>query len=145
MIGAMRALVLLLVSTTTSAATYSVGATRTYTSVCTLAAAVPLQPGDVVEIDPGTYTDASQLTASGTAQAPITLRGVPGMARPVFDATGLDLSRADSVPRAIFQFCDDPMLPTWGQCEYQRRGLREDRGLFGFESLSILRRTSFAS
>jgi hypothetical protein len=62
-----------------------------------------LQPGDIVEVDPGTYTDACQLTASGTAAKPITLRGVPGP-RPLFDATGLDLSGAGSVPRAIFQF-----------------------------------------
>jgi len=54
-------------------------------------------------VDPGTYTDACQLTASGTAQAPIVLRGVAGT-RPVFDATGLDLSGSGSVPRAIFQF-----------------------------------------
>lgn len=83
--------------------TYSVGASHMYTSPCQLAAAVQLQPGDVIEVDPGTYTDACQLTASGTAQQPITLRGVGGE-RPVFDATGLDLSGSGSVPRAIFQF-----------------------------------------
>ena len=82
--------------------TYSVGATHMYTSPCKLAAAVQLQPGDVIEVDPGTYTDYCQLTASGTAQAPITVRGVAG-ARPVFDATGVDLSGSGSVPRAIFQ------------------------------------------
>ena len=85
------------------ATTYPVGASRTYKSPCLLAAAVTLQPGDIVEVDPGTYTDACQLTASGTAALPITLRGVPGP-RPVFDATGLDLSGSGSVPRAIFQF-----------------------------------------
>src|SRR3569623_1587817 len=84
------------------AMTYSVGASHMYTSPCKLAAAVQLQPGDVIEVDPGTYTDACQLTASGTAQQPITLRGVGG-ARPVFDASGLDLSGSGSVPRAIFQ------------------------------------------
>lgn len=83
--------------------TYSVGASQMYTSPCKLAAAVQLQPGDVIEVDPGTYTDACQLTASGTAQQPITMRGLAG-ARPVFDATGLDLSGSGSVPRAIFQF-----------------------------------------
>ena len=57
----------------------------------------------MVEVDPGTYTDACQLTASGTESAPIVLRGAPGP-RPVFDAVGLDLSGAGSVPRAIFQF-----------------------------------------
>ena len=85
------------------ATTYPVGASRAFKSPCQLAAAVALQPGDIVEVDPGTYTDACQLTASGTAAMPITLRGVPGP-RPVFDATGLDLSGSGSVPRAIFQF-----------------------------------------
>ena len=84
------------------ATTYQVGAARTYGSPCKLAAAVALMPGDVVEVDAGTYTDACQLTASGTAAAPIVMRGVSGP-RPVFDATGLDLSGAGSVPRAIFQ------------------------------------------
>ncbi|MBV8761453.1 MAG: hypothetical protein JO257_29420 [Deltaproteobacteria bacterium] len=84
------------------AMTYSVGASHMYTSPCMLAAAVQLQPGDVIEVDPGTYTDACQLTASGTSTQPITVRGVGG-ARPVFDATGLDLSGSGPVPRAIFQ------------------------------------------
>ena len=88
---------------TAFATTYPVGASRTYHSPCLLAAAVTLQPGDIVEVDAGTYTDACQLTASGTAQAPILMRGVAGP-RPVFDATGLDLSGSGSVPRAIFQF-----------------------------------------
>src|SRR5262249_60154723 len=86
-----------------AATTYPVGPSRAYVSPCALAAAVTLGPGDVVEVDPGTYHDACQLTASGSAAAPIVLRGVPGP-RPVFDATGLDLSGAGSVPRAIFQF-----------------------------------------
>src|SRR5262249_56965812 len=100
-----RRLTLLLVLTTVPAwaTTYPVGASRAYKSPCLLVADVVLQPGDIVEVDPGTYTDACQLTASGTAALPITLRGVPGP-RPVFDATGLDLSGAGSVPRAIFQF-----------------------------------------
>ena len=85
------------------ATTYPVGPSRTWTSPCALAAGVALQPGDVVEVDPGTYTDACQLTASGSQAMPIVLRGVAGP-RPVFDATGLDLSGAGSVPRAIFQF-----------------------------------------
>ena len=85
------------------ATTYPVGASRTYKSPCLLVASVTLQPGDVVEVDPGTYTDACKLTASGTAANPIILRGVPGP-RPVFDATGLDLSGSGPVPRAIFQF-----------------------------------------
>jgi hypothetical protein len=93
----------LVAATPVRATTYAVGASRTYGSPCLLVAAVTLQPGDIVEVDPGTYTDACQLTASGTAAMPITLRGVAGP-RPVFDATGLDLSGSGSVPRAIFQF-----------------------------------------
>jgi len=88
---------------TAFATTYPVGPSRAKHSPCELVASVALQPGDIVEVDPGTYTDACQLTASGTAQAPIVLRGVAGT-RPVFDATGLDLSGSGSVPRAIFQF-----------------------------------------
>jgi hypothetical protein len=93
----------LLLSVAADAATYSVGASRTYTSPCTLAANVTLGPGDLIEVDPGTYTDACQLVASGTAVAPITVRGLAGTP-PLFDATGVDLSGAGSVPRAIFQF-----------------------------------------
>jgi MYXO-CTERM domain-containing protein len=91
------------IAATASATTYPVGATRTYHSPCLLVAAVTLQPGDIVEVDQGTYTDACQLTASGTEQAPIIMRGVAG-ARPVFDATGIDLSGSGQVPRAIFQW-----------------------------------------
>ena len=99
----LTALLIALTAQASGATTYPVGATRTWKSPCALAAGVMLQPGDVVEVDSGTYTDACQLTASGTQAAPIVLRGVPGP-RPVFDATGLDLSGAGSVPRAIFQF-----------------------------------------
>ncbi|HZX42508.1 MAG TPA: hypothetical protein VFE93_11775, partial [Myxococcaceae bacterium] len=82
---------------------YPVGPSRAWKSPCALEAGVTLQPGDVVEVDFATYTDACQLKASGTEAAPIILRGVPGP-RPLFDAAGLDLSGAGSVPRAIFQF-----------------------------------------
>lgn len=94
---------LLLVSGSAFATTYPVGPSRTYLSPCALAKTVALQPGDVIEIDPGVYTDACQLIASGTMQAPIVMRGAAG-ARPVFDATGIDLSGSGSVPRAIFQW-----------------------------------------
>ncbi len=90
-------------ASTAFATTYQVGATRTYHSPCALVSAVALQPGDVIEVDAGTYQEACQLTASGTEQAPIVMRGVAGP-RPVFDATGLDLSGSGQVPRAIFQF-----------------------------------------
>jgi hypothetical protein len=85
------------------ATTYSVGASRVYSSPCVLVASVSLGAGDIVEVDPGTYTDACELDASGTVLAPITLRGLPGP-MPVFDATGVDLSGVGSIPRAIFQF-----------------------------------------
>jgi hypothetical protein len=68
-----------------------------------LVTVVPLAAGDTIEVDPGTYTDACELTASGTAAAPITLRGLPGTL-PLFDATGVDVSGVGSTPRAIFQF-----------------------------------------
>ena len=88
------------------ATTYQVGASRTYKSPCDLGkpvGGVMLQPGDIIEVDAGTYTDACQVTASGTAQAPIVMRGVAGP-RPVFDATTADVSGSGSVPRAIFQW-----------------------------------------
>lgn len=97
------ALGILLTGSTAFATTYPVGASRTYHSPCALGQAVALQPGDIIEVDPGVYTDACQLKASGTLQAPIVMRGVAGP-RPIFDATGLDLSGSGSVPRAIFQF-----------------------------------------
>jgi MYXO-CTERM domain-containing protein len=92
-----------LVATAAGGTTYPVGPSRTYKSPCDLASKVALQPGDVVEVDPGTYGDACQLAPSGSSSAPITLRGLPGP-MPVFDATGIDLSGVGSIPRAIFQF-----------------------------------------
>jgi hypothetical protein len=88
---------------TAGATTYPVGSTRMYHSPCLLVAAVTLQPGDIIEVDAGTYTDVCQLTASGTEQAPIIMRGVAGP-RPVFDAASADVSGIGSVPRAIFQW-----------------------------------------
>ncbi|MDB4966810.1 MAG: putative peptidoglycan bound protein, partial [Myxococcales bacterium] len=98
-----RLLSILLLPSVASATTYQVGAARTQKSPCALAQAVALMPGDVIEVDAGTYTDQCQLTASGTAAQPIVMRGVAGP-RPVFDATGKDLSGAGPVPRAIFQW-----------------------------------------
>jgi hypothetical protein len=83
--------------------TYSVGPTRTYTSPCALVALVSLVPGDTILVDTATYTDACELTASGTAVAPISLQGLSGP-MPLFDAAGVDLSGVGSTPRAIFQF-----------------------------------------
>jgi hypothetical protein len=62
-----------------------------------------LKPGDVVEIAPGTYREVMKIRASGTPQAPIVIRGAAGEPRPVFDATGLDVSGKGGVPRAILQ------------------------------------------
>ncbi|MCX6928657.1 MAG: right-handed parallel beta-helix repeat-containing protein [Verrucomicrobia bacterium] len=81
------------------AATYQVGATRTYHAVGSLPA---LNPGDSVEIDPGTYSEVKRWTAAGTAAQPITVRGV-GASRPVFDAAGLNVDGAMPHPRAVFQ------------------------------------------
>jgi len=62
-----------------------------------------LKPGDVVEIAPGTYREVMKIKVSGTAAAPIVIRGAPGKPRPVFDATGIEVSGKGSVPRAILQ------------------------------------------
>jgi hypothetical protein len=94
-----------LASSSAIAATYEVGASQQHKSPCELFTAVTLAPGDVVLVDPGTYTDACQVTQSGTAQSPLVMQGKPGP-RPVFDATGLNLTGAGSVPRAVFQFND---------------------------------------
>jgi len=62
-----------------------------------------LKPGDVVEIAPGTYREVLKIKANGTAAAPIVIRGAPGKPRPVFDATGLDVSGKGGAPRGVFQ------------------------------------------
>src|SRR5260370_42107188 len=83
-------------TTSSSAATYQVGPTRTYHTVGALPA---LTAGDVVEVDPATYNEVKRWTVSGTAAKPIVIRGVGGV-RPIFDATnevvdgGLPHSRA---------------------------------------------------
>lgn len=62
-----------------------------------------LQPGDVVEVDPGTYREVMKVKVSGTREAPIVIRGAPGRERPLFDADKLDTSGKGPIPRAIFQ------------------------------------------
>ncbi len=79
--------------------TYQVGPTRSYQTVGSLPA---LSPGDVVEIDPATYHEVKRWTQPGTASQPIIVRGV-GATRPLFDATGLDVSGSLPNPRAVFQ------------------------------------------
>ena len=82
------------------AVTYQVGPTRANK---TLGAVVPtLKAGDTVAIDPGTYRETARLTADGSLNAPITIRGV-GAERPVFDAMGLDTSGRGPIPRGVFQ------------------------------------------
>jgi hypothetical protein len=92
-------LVLVLLAVSAHAATYQVGPGKTY---ATLSAVPALVAGDVVEVYSGTYNECKRLTASGTASAPITIRGM-GTTRPVFDGTGLNLTGAGSVPRALIQ------------------------------------------
>jgi hypothetical protein len=93
----------MLVPSVASAMTFKVGAARMYTSPCALIQAVALLPGDVIEVDGGTYADACQITQSGSQAMPIVLRGVAG-ARPVLDAAGKDLNGVGSTPRAILQW-----------------------------------------
>ncbi len=81
------------------AATYQVGPARAYHTVGSLPA---LSPGDVVEIDPATYSEVKRWTRPGTAAQPIVVRGV-GASRPVFDATGQNVDGALPHPRAVFQ------------------------------------------
>ena len=79
---------------------YQVGPQRTFS---TLGAVVEkLGPGDIVEIDAGTYREAVKIQCNGNAQAPIILRGV-GVTRPIFDAQGLVLSGRGATPRAALQ------------------------------------------
>jgi PKD repeat protein len=81
------------------AATYQVGVTRQYT---TLRSLPTLAPGDVVEIDSGTYSEARIWSVDGTETAPITIRGV-GATRPVIDGTGVNVEGSFPHPRALFQ------------------------------------------
>ncbi len=61
-----------------------------------------LGPGDVVEVEPGTYNEVMRVLCNGTVSNPITIRGV-GATRPIFDATGLNVSGSLPNPRAVFQ------------------------------------------
>ena len=84
----------------TFAATYHVGAAR---EIKTLNAIAPrLQAGDVVEIDSGTYRETMKISAQGTREKPIVIRGV-GPTRPLFDAENLNVSGVGAIPRAIIQ------------------------------------------
>lgn len=87
------------VATSALGATYSVGTGKTY---ATLSALPSLAPGDLVEVSAGTYPEVRRWTASGTAAAPITIRGL-GSPPPLFDATGLTVDGSLPNPRAVFQ------------------------------------------
>ena len=90
----------LVVATPLRAATRHVGGDRDLKTIN--AALTDLAPGDVVEIDPGTYHETVRITANGTADAPIVIRGV-GDARPVIDAADLDTGGRGKIPRAAVQ------------------------------------------
>jgi len=81
------------------AATYQVGPSRTYHTVGSLPS---LNPGDIVEIDPGTYNEVKRWRNSGNPTNPIVVRGI-GATRPLFDATGLTVDGVLPNPRAVFQ------------------------------------------
>jgi hypothetical protein len=81
------------------AAVYEVGTGQTYVTLSSLPS---LSPGDVVEINPGTYNEVKRWTDAGTLANPITIRGV-GATRPLIDATGLTVDGALPNPRAVFQ------------------------------------------
>jgi Right handed beta helix region len=70
-----------LLGRTAHADTLAVGAGRAYATPC--AALAVAKPGDVVEVNAGTYTDSCAITAAG-----VTLRGVGG--RPLVDLSGTD-------------------------------------------------------
>ncbi len=91
---------LLIFATRAAATTYQIGAQR---EIKTLSAIVPnLKAGDVVEIDSGTYRETVKISAQGTREKPIVIRGV-GVTRPLFDAENLNLSGVGALPRGIIQ------------------------------------------
>lgn len=69
-------LVLAILATPSFAATYPVGPGRPHATLQALLAAVTLQPGDIVEVDPGSYPGGVILTRSGSAAQPIIIRGL---------------------------------------------------------------------
>jgi plastocyanin len=93
------ALVLSAVSSSLQAATYNVGSGQTYPTLNSLPA---LNPGDLVQVNPGTYNEVVRWTRGGTAASPITIRGI-GSSRPVVDANGKTVDGALPNPRAAFQ------------------------------------------
>ena len=83
------------------AAVYQVGPSRPFQ---TLAGLPALAPGDVVEVDSGTYNEVKRWRNAGTIANPIVLRGTgTGTNRPVFDASGKTVDGTLPNPRAVFQ------------------------------------------
>lgn len=77
--GALVLLAVLGLPRTATAATLTVGVGKTYAKPCDAIAAA--QPNDVVEVDPGTYTDTCAINVAG-----LTVRGVGG--KPKIDLSG---------------------------------------------------------
>jgi len=77
------------------AATYTVGAGKTYSTIKGLTSTKTLSPGDIVEIYPGTYNEGVYWPSAnkGTVSSPIIVRGM-GLIKPVIDGTGLSLTGA---------------------------------------------------
>ncbi|WP_169317124.1 hypothetical protein [Actinacidiphila oryziradicis] len=77
---------------------------------CTICAAVNMvEPGQTVMVEPGTYNESVSITRSGTADAPITLQGVPTQAgspvyvNPAGRAAGFDVTGAQHIVIKGFQ------------------------------------------
>lgn len=78
---------------------HSVGIGQRYAAPADLPA---LQPGDVVELHPGTHRGGWKVHDSGTALRPLVIRGI-GTERPVLDASGQVLDGVGANARAVLQ------------------------------------------
>jgi len=78
---------------------HAVGVGHRYATLADLPA---LQPGDVVELHPGSHRGGWKLTDSGTALRPLVIRGI-GAERPVLDASGQVLDGVGTNARAVLQ------------------------------------------
>ncbi|WP_164835734.1 right-handed parallel beta-helix repeat-containing protein [Actinacidiphila soli] len=77
---------------------------------CTISAAVNVvEPGQTVMVEPGTYNESVSITRSGTADAPITIQGVPTQAgspvyvNPAGGAVGFGVTGAQHIVIKGFQ------------------------------------------
>lgn len=88
-------------------AVFQVGPGQAYTDLQALTAAVTLQPGDLVEVHPGSYNGGVILRRSGSASQPIVIRGLRGPSgnRPVLSggANSIEFRRADHVTLEGFE------------------------------------------